>query len=83
MKIFIALVLIILLAGCVSAKYNVKTQEFKYFRMGDQKLGGIVAKVTPSGTASIAVETQESTAEALNKAVETLCNLAAAAKSAA
>ena len=65
------------LSGCVSAKYNPETKEFSYIRIGDQKLSGVIVK---SGDTEVLIETQESQAAALQRAIETGIELGKAAK---
>lgn len=41
MKKLLIILLLMLLSGCVSATYNVKTGEVKYLRLGNQKFADI------------------------------------------
>ncbi len=64
--LFVVVLIIVMfcwLSGCVSAHYNPETNELSYWRIGDQKLGGVVI-VFKDGS-YITFESQISKAELL------------------
>jgi len=69
-SIVILLAVVLLVAGCVTASYNPKTNEIKYSRLGDQKVSGFTAEL-PDGS-KVAFEQQESNAQMLQSALQLL-----------
>ena len=61
-KILIVLLCLVAvaLAGCVSVKYNAKTSEVSYDRIGDQELTGVYVAADPNGAIHIEIEKQQS-----------------------
>lgn len=65
----VTLLLILLCAGCVTAKYNPETKEVSYTRIGDQKLGGIIIESYPDGRIDVLIESQQSEARLMQDAI--------------
>jgi len=69
MKTTLAVMLIVLCMGCVSAKYNPETKEVSYFRFGDQKMSGVIIETYPDGRIDILLESQQSEARLMQDAI--------------
>lgn len=77
MKKIIAGIGILLIMGCANVKYTTPDgKEFKYSRIGNQKIGNFKAKVNRDGTVDIELKNQESETQI----AETLLNLSEVAK---
>ena len=66
--IVLTMLIVVLLAGCVTASYNPETKEVKYARLGDQTVSGFTAEL-PDGS-KVAFEQQESKAQMFKTALE-------------
>lgn len=70
MKRLLIILFCCLVGGCVSAKYNPKTSEISYLRIGDQELGGVEI-ILPDGS-SVAFEQQKSETEILQTLLQVI-----------
>ena len=64
------ILLLLLVSGCVSVKYNPETQEVIYQRFGDQELGGVEI-VLPDGS-YVTFESQKSDARIIKDTLDTM-----------
>ena len=82
--IIIAIVIAILMSGCVMTGYRVTDPNLNvtvsgwYMRAGDQKMGGLKAKLPGGGEVNL--DSQESTAQALADLAVTAKNLSGVVK---
>jgi hypothetical protein len=67
--LLIALIVPSLFCGCVTAKYNPKTGEILYQRIGDQKVSGVIVERSPDGAVSVLIESQQSEARLMQDAI--------------
>ena len=68
MRWIITLFMVVVLAGCVTIKYDTKTKMVSYSRLGDQKLGGVSITLADGG--SITFESQKSDAMMISEAMK-------------